>query len=504
MSDLLVFTPILLPLLMVIISLIMETRGMKTDKVAFVGASLLLIAASLLVYRVNSEGILTMQMGGWRPPYGIVIVGDMLAALMIWISAFVAFAILVFGVAGKEKPKRGSGHVHVLIWGLLLGVNGSFLTGDLFNLYVWFEVMLISSFILMVRERGLKQLEGGLVYVILNLVASAIFLCGAGLLYGKLGTLNLADMAVKIAELNDPGFVNTTGVLIFVAFAAKAGLFPFYFWLPASYHRASPAVSALFAGLLTKVGVYALFRTFTLVFTPASGFSAEIILYISMATMTLGVLGAVAQYHVRRLLAFHIISQIGYMIAGLAIGTRLALASVIFYTLHHIAVKSALFLVGGVLEMRSGTPDIRKQGNFYKKEPLLAICFLIPALSLGGIPPLSGFWAKLNLLQAGVQEEEWLFLFVGLAVGILTLFSMVKIWNESFWKPEPETADGGQAKEPLPLWPGRPYLALMLFGGLTLVFSLGGKFVFDLSDKAAADLHNPAAYIEAVMGGDKP
>lgn len=495
MNDFLVIGPILIPLVTLIVCLALEMWGKKTAAVSFFGVAATLAVATLLVARVNSGGALTMEMGGWRPPYGIVIVADLLAALMVWISAFVVLVVLVYGINGRLPEKTG-GHVHVLVQGLLLGVCGSFLTGDLFNLYVWFEVMLISSFVLMSREKGRKQLEGGLIYVILNLVASAMFLCGAGLLYGKLGTLNFADMAMKLQGVDDPGFVNSTGSLLFVAFAAKAGLFPFYFWLPASYHRAGPAVSALFAGLLTKVGVYALLRTFTLVFTDANGFSNNIILYVAMFTMVLGVLGAVAQYHVRRLLAFHIISQIGYMVAGLAIGTPLALAAVIFYTLHHIAVKTCLFLVGGVLEMRTGTPDIRKHGGFYQSDPLLAVCFLIPALSLGGIPPLSGFWAKLNLLQAGVEREEWLFLFIGLAVGVLTLFSMVKIWNESFWKSPPEGAGVR-----LPLWPGRPNAAIIMLCVLTLVFSFGGKFVFDLSEKAAAALHDPRIYIEAVMGG---
>jgi multicomponent Na+:H+ antiporter subunit D len=451
--------------------------------------------ATGLVIRVATGGTLTMAVGGWQPPFGIVIVADLLAVLMVWISAFVLLAVMLYGVKGRGHGHQG-GHAQVLIQGLLLGVNGSFLTGDLFNLYVWFEVMLISSFILMVREKGVKQLGGGLVYVILNLLASAMFLCGAGMLYGELGTLNFADMAVKLSALDDPAFVNTTGSLLFVAFAAKAGLFPFFFWLPASYHRADPALSALFAGLLTKVGVYALLRTFTLVFTDVNGFSSDIILYISMATMIVGVLGAVAQYNVRRLLAFHIISQIGYMVAGIAIGTPLALASVIFYTLHHIAVKTCLFLVGGVLEMRTGSPDIRNHGGFYKSHPWLAVGFLIPALSLGGIPPLSGFWAKLNLLQAGVESKEWLFLSVGLGVGILTLFSMVKIWNESFWKDAPEGAEKG-----LPLWPGKPHFAIVAFCCLTLVFSLYGKFVFGLCEDAADSLHDPRVYIESVMGG---
>ncbi len=496
MNDFLVIAPILVPLMTLILCLGLEMSGKRTGMISFISVALTLAVATGLVARVATGGALTMDMGGWKPPYGIAIVADLLAALMVWISAFVVLMVMLYGIKGRGKAHQG-GQAQVLIQGLLLGVNGSFLTGDLFNLYVWFEVMLISSFVLMVREKGSKQLGGGLIYVILNLIASAMFLCGAGMLYGKLGTLNFADMAMKLQGVNDPEFVNTTGSLLFVAFAAKAGLFPFFFWLPASYHRADPALSALFAGLLTKVGVYALLRTFTLVFTDANGFSNDIILYVSMATMVVGVLGAVAQYNVRRLLAFHIISQIGYMVAGIAIATPLALASVIFYTLHHIAVKTCLFLVGGVLEMRTGNPDIRTHGGFYKTDPWLAVGFLIPALSLGGIPPLSGFWAKLNLLQAGIETKEWLFLGVGLGVGILTLFSMVKIWNESFWKDAPE----GSTRHPL--WPGKPYAAIFAFCCLTLVFSLYGKFVFGLCEDAAASLHDPRGYIEAVMGGGR-
>jgi len=499
MMDLLVISPILLPLLWVIVCLMAGNKAKSTATLSLVGGIALLAVCTILLYQVERNGTLTLVAGGWQPPFGIVLVADLLSAMMLWISAFVALAVLIYGV-NRHDPLAESRRVHVLVHGLMLGVNGSFLTGDLFNLYVWFEVMLISSFILMVRERRKQQLAGGLTYVILNLVASAMFLCGAGLLYGKLGTLNMADMAVKLSTLEEPEFVNTTGALLFVAFAAKAGLFPFHFWLPASYHNAGPAISALFAGLLTKVGVYALLRLFTLVFIPANGFSSTLILYLSMATMLIGVLGAVAQYNVRRLLAFHIISQIGYMTAGLAIGTHLALTAVVFYVIHHIAVKSTLFLVGGVLEMRTGTGDIRKHGNFYQTQPLLAVCFLIPALSLGGIPPLSGFWAKLNLLQAGVSQGEWLFLFMALAVGVLTLFSMIKIWNESFWKPMPEDP----SLQPMPAGPGRPYAGMLMLCALTLVLSLGGWFVFDLSERAAADLADPSRYINAVMKGGAP
>ena len=495
MSELLVIAPLLIPLFALIACLIPGLGRGTSDAISLGAAVLVLLTASFLFAGVLAEGTRTLRVGAWVPPFGIVLVVDTLSALMLWISAFVAMVVLMYGVRAKAD-EDAPGHLHVLLHGLMLGVNGSFLTGDLFNLYVWFEVMLISSFILMVREGKRSQLPGGLTYVILNLLASAMFLCGAGLLYGKLGTLNLADMAQKLGALKDPELVNSSGALLFIAFAAKAALFPFHFWLPASYHRAAPAISALFAGLLTKVGVYALLRLFTLVFTAGHGFSTGLILNLSMATMVLGVLGAVAQYNIRRLLAFHIISQIGYMTAGLAIGGKVALAAVVFYVLHHIAVKSALFLVGGVLEAKTGTGDIRMHGGFYRNSPLLALCFLVPAFSLGGIPPLSGFWAKLNLLQAGVNGGHWLFLAVALVVGILTLFSMIKIWNESFWKAAPET--GFSPSDPTP---GRPMLALCMLGSLTLVFSLGGSFVFKFAQRAGMELANPDAYIQAVLRG---
>jgi len=495
MTEALVIAPLLVPLVSLVLCLALANSRRVTECISIAAAVLMLAAATGLLAVIDKQGILTLRAGGWAPPYGIVLVADTLSALMLWISAFTALAVLIYGVC-REGGERRPGHLYVLIHGLMLGVNGSFLTGDLFNLYVWFEVMLISSFILMVREGKASQLPGGFTYVLLNLLASSLFLCGAGLLYGKLGTLNMADMAVKLASLDEPALVMSSGAFIFIAFAAKAAVFPFQFWLPASYHNAGPAVSALFAGLLTKVGVYTLMRMFTLVFTPEHGFSAELMLWLSIITMVVGVLGAVAQYHIRRLLAFHIISQIGYMTAGLALGGRLALAAVVFYILHHIAVKSALFLVGGVLEQKTGTADIRHHGGFYKNKPLLAACFLIPAFSLGGIPPLSGFWAKLNLLQAGVEQSEWWFLAVALGVGILTLFSMIKIWNESFWKKAPtEDFPQGQAV------PRRRYASLLVFCALTLVFSLGGGFVFKLADRAAGELMDREAYCDAVLKG---
>jgi len=324
-------------------------------------------------------------------------------------------------------------------------VAGSFVTGDIFNLYVWFEVMLIASFALLtLGERA--QMEGAIKYVTLNLFSSAIFLSAVGILYGLVGTLNMADIAQKLGQVEDTGMVNVVAVMFMVAFGIKASAFPLFF-LPASYHTPLVGVSALFAGLLTKVGVYALFRMFTLVFDHDVGYTHTILLWVAGLTMLSGVLGAAAQFEFRRILSFHIISQIGYMILGLALYTPLAIIGGVFYIMHHIIVKTTLFLVSGVTYRLTGTHELSELGGFFQDRPVLSVLFLIPAFSLAGMPPLSGFFAKLIVIRAGIEAEAWVVTGVALLVGLLTLYSMVKIWAEVFWKARPEEA-ASQQPEP--------------------------------------------------------
>ncbi|GAL17378.1 Na(+) H(+) antiporter subunit D [Vibrio maritimus] len=272
---------------------------------------------------------------------------------------------------------------------LLAGVYGAFLTGDIFNLYVWFEVMLIASFGLMVLDAGKVQVDGAVKYVVLNLVSTLVFLLAIGLLYGATGTLNLADLHTK-AQSMPTETQALLSVLFLFAFAIKSALFPLFSWLPASYHTLPNTVVALFAGLLTKVGVYALIRLFTLVFPLAESGWQPLLIWVAGLTMLTGVLGAAAQFDIKRILSFHIISQIGYMIMGLAIYTPLALAGAIFYIVHHIIVKANLFLIGGFVERRYGSSQLSKLGGVYKSMPLLAFLFIIPAFSLAGFP-LIGF-----------------------------------------------------------------------------------------------------------------
>ncbi len=489
------------------ISCLLTGRSLRAQKVLGVSGMAVLLGVSLWLMAEVADGTIhVVEFGNWPAPFGIIAVADMLSAIMVLVSAITGLAVAVYSVADIDEGRIRHGYFAFLHF-MMMGVCGAFLTGDIFNMFVWFEVMLISSFVLMCLGGEKPQMEGAVKYVVLNLVSSSLFLAACGILYGQTGTLNLADLAVKSRELMHPGLLTMTAMLFLVAFGLKAAVFPLFFWLPASYHTPPVAVSAVFAGLLTKVGVYALIRVFTLVFTGDLVFTHGLLLAIGGLTMVTGVLGAVVQFDFRRLLSFHIVSQIGYMVLGLALFTPLALAGCVFYLFHHIVVKSNLFLISGITRRYGGSFQLKKLGGFYAATPWLAVLFFIPAMSLGGIPPLSGFFAKFAVVKASLAGDTmfgpWAAVLgaVALAVGLLTLFSMTKIWAEVFWKAVPE---GGPKVDLAALTPRDkallygPVAALAL---LTLSIGFFPQYYFEFAERAAAQLLTPGRYIEAVMGG---
>jgi multicomponent Na+:H+ antiporter subunit D len=489
----LVILPLLIPLAVAAGSLVAWGRHRLQVALAVVGAFALLVAAIALMLAVEAEGPLVVYVGAWPAPFGIVLVADLLSAIMVLLAAIVGVAVVLTSVSSIPRRLETMGY-YPLVQILMLGVCGAFLTGDLFNLYVWFEVMLIASFVLLALGGERPQVEGGLKYVALNLVASVLFLSGVGIVYGVAGSLNMADLSLRLDAVAEPALVTAVAMLFLVAFGIKAAVFPLFFWLPASYHTAPAPVAALFAGLLTKVGVYALLRVFTLLFDEDVGFTHTLILGIAALTMVAGVLGAVAERDVRRILSFHIISQIGYMVMGLGLFTALGVAASIFYVAHHILVKTALFLVGGVMGRMGGSYELDHLGGLAVRSGGLSILFAIPALSLAGIPPFSGFFAKLGLIQAGIAEEQYLVVGVAIAVGFLTLLSMAKIWTDGFWgvpAPESETARsrGGRLLPPI-----------AMLASLTVVVGFAAEPVFSIAQRAADGLMEPTAYIRAVLG----
>jgi multicomponent Na+:H+ antiporter subunit D len=492
--------PIIIPLSTAAASL-MVWQSRRLQRCPATAGTLALLASGLLLLRLVSEnGIQAVQMGNWPAPFGITLVADQFSAIMVTLAGFMGSAVTVYSLASMDPEREAFGYYPLLLI-LLMGVCGAFLTGDLFNLYVWFEVMLMASFVLLVLGGEQAQMEGAIKYVTLNLLSSAMFLAALGILYGLAGTLNMADLAVKLRGASQPGLLTPVALLFLVAFGIKAAAFPLFFWLPASYHTPPVPVSAIFSALLTKVGVYSLIRTFTLLFVGDSDYTHTLILLIAGLTMVTGVLGAVAQYDFRRLLAFHIISQIGYLLMGLGLLTTAALAGAVYFMVHVVLAKSALFLVSGVVYRLRGTYDLKKLGGLYGPRPWLALLFLIPALSLAGIPPLSGFFAKLALIRAGLQSEQYGIVVAALAVSLLTLFSMIKIWTEVFWKEEP--AQGSDAGEIALAPPGVSILLLspiVIMSVLIIGIGLGGEMFFSLAFEAARQLMQPQGYIQAVRG----
>ncbi len=486
--------PLILPLFTAALLLLLRGLGEAGRlRVTVAACAMMTAAAAVLVARVSSGGIIALHAGNWPAPIGITLVADLFSAAMVLVSAVIGLAVAIYSLGAGTARFRG--YFAPLFLALLLGVNGSFLTGDIFNLYVWFEVMLMSSFVLVALPGGRPQLEAAVKYLTLNFIASVFFLVGLGVLYGTAGTLNMADLAVKLGALEDNELVASSAVIFLVAFGIKAGVFPFYFWLPSSYHVTPTPVAAVFAGLLTKVGVYACVRVFTLVYTGQQDFLASLLLPIGILTMVTGVFGAATQFFIPRILSFHIISQIGYMILGLAFFTKAALAATVFYIVHHIIVKANLFLIGGIIGRRTGTQALKKTGGLYKRAPLLALLFMIPAMSLGGIPPLSGFFAKYALVREGLALHHWFAVAIALAVGLLTLYSMIKIWNEAFWKNPP--AGDRQPDRKVPWTMIVPCVAL---AACTIAFGFFPGVFFDYAERAAAQLVDPTEYLEAVFG----
>ena len=510
--NLLLVLPIVIPLAAAAVSLVVGRSIAWQRTLAVVGTTALLVAGlALLATLARGEGVAATQIGDWPAPFGITLVADLFSAIMIALAGLMGVVAVVYSLQSIDRPRESFGYYPLLLF-LLMGVCGAFLTGDIFNLFVCFEVMLMASFVLMALGGEPAQLRGAIKYVTLNLLASALFLAAVGIVYGVAGTLNMADLAVKFRS-NDlqPGKITVLGLLFLAAFGIKAALFPLFFWLPSSYPTPPVAVSAIFAGLLTKVGVYSLIRVFTLLFVAEPQFTHALLLVVAGLTMITGVLGAVAQYEFRRLLSFHIISQIGYMIMGLAIAGLasshevkvLALAGVIYFIMHNIVAKTNLFLVSGVAARVGGTFELRELGGLYRSSPVLAILFLISAMSLAGIPPLSGFVGKLALVQAGLAAEQYLLVAAALGVGLLTLFSMTKIWNEAFWKdaPQGDASRGDRSRANLNAASlSLLYAPMIALAAIAVLMGIAAEPLLELMLRAAEQLVDPSQYLRTVQG----
>jgi multicomponent Na+:H+ antiporter subunit D len=484
--------PIITPLLTAAILLVAPRKPKLQRWISFVGALCMAAAALFLFVHVQHEGIIVLQAGGWPAPFGITLVADLLASMLLVATAIVGVAVTGSSFAGVDPMREASGY-HGLLQVLLMGVSGAFLTGDLFNLYVWFEVMLVASFVLMALHRTRAQIEGAFKYVTLNLIASSLFLTGLGLLYGGTGTLNMADLAATLRQREMGTFELVLAALLFTAFGVKAALFPLFFWLPASYHTPPAAVGAVFAGLLTKVGVYALVRVFTLLFQNAPPMLYNILLAQAGLTMIVGLIGALAQRDFRRVLSFNLVGHLGYTTVGLALMTQTAMAASILYIFHHIFVITNLYLISGIFLRLRRTTDFSALGSTFRDYPVVAVVSMIPLFSLAGVPPLSGFVGKLALIRSTLESGAWWTSGIILAVGVLTIISMTRLWDESFWKPASQRDKTDMSRVML--------VPIAGLSAITIALSLAAGPLFQLSLRASDQLLNPQIYMNAVLKG---
>jgi multicomponent Na+:H+ antiporter subunit D len=440
--NLLVPLPVILPLFAAGLNLMLHQRQIAQRLVSTVTLAVVVALAALLVYQADTEGPQVMWIGAWPEPLGISLVADRVSALMLLVSATVTLAVMVFSIGQgmtSDTNETPMSIYHPTFLVLVAGVANSFLAGDLFNLFVSFEILLFASYVLLTLGGTGPRVRAGTIYVVVNVLASMMFLASVAAVYAATGSLNLAQLAERIGDL--PTWVALVlQLMLLVTFAIKAAVFPLSFWLPDSYPTAPTPVTAVFAGLLTKVGVYAILRMQSLLF-PDSPLST-LLLVAALLTMIVGILGAVAQTDLKRMLSFTLVSHIGYMIFGIGLATVAGYAGAIFYVVHHITIQTALFLVLGLIERRAGSSSLLRLGGLARLAPVLGVLFFIPAMNLAGIPPMSGFLGKVGLIQAGLDVGTfWAYALVGGGVltSLLTLYAIAKAWNLAFWR-TPEQA----------------------------------------------------------------
>ncbi|MEQ4303139.1 Na+/H+ antiporter subunit D [Plantactinospora sp. B6F1] len=494
--------PVVVPLLGAALALVLARRRIAQRTTSVTALVVTLVVAGMLLWQAHWYGPLVMHVGGWPAPLGIVLVADQLAALMLVVSAAVTLCVLLYSI-GEARTDPGE-RTPVVIYHptylvMTAGVTNAFLTGDLFNLFVGFEILLAASYVLLTLGGTQERIRAGATYVVVGLMSSLIFLVAVGLVYASTGTLNLAQLASRLDDL-PAGLRLALHCVLLLAFAIKAAIFPLAAWLPDSYPTAPAPVTAVFAGLLTKVGIYAIIRTETLLFPDNR--VGDLLLVLALLTMLVGILGAIAQSDIKRLLSFTLVSHIGYLLFGVALASGPALTAAIFYVVHHITVQTTLFLAAGLVDRRAGSTNLDRIGGLARVAPLLGVLFLVPALNLSGIPPFSGFLGKLGLFQAGVSVGgvlPWLLVVAGTATSLLTLYATTRVWSLAFWRP-PRLADP-EASARLPrLMVGATTVLVLLGVGLTVA---AGP-LFAVSAQAADDLRERAPYVRAVFPGGPP
>lgn len=509
-----------IPLLGAAVTLALGRRSRLQVIVSTVSLSLVTLLSLALMFDIDQNGTAVVRIGGWEPPWGIVLVADRLSAIMLLISALMLLGVLFFsigqGIADNSDEETPVSIFHPTYLVLAAGVFDSFIAGDLFNLYVGFEMLLAASYVLLTLGGTGARIRAGVTYIVVSLTSSIIFLAAIALIYGATGTVTIALISERIREL-PMDIQMILCVALLVAFCIKAAVFPLSFWLPDSYPTAPAPVTAVFAGLLTKVGVYAIIRTDNVLFVDVP--LRVPLMIVAFFTLVIGIFGALAQADIKRLLSFTLVSHIGYMIFGIALGGEQALSATVYYIVHHIAIQTTLFLAAGLVERVGGTTSISRLGGVLKASPMVAVLFFIGAMNLGGIPPFSGFLGKVGLFQAGLADADWLtyvLIGAGAATSLLTLYALVRVWNMGFWRNRNEVR--GYSSPLLASLHESPddsgsvmtkSISRLMLGAttgmvaITVALTVLAGPLFDYTSRAAENLIDPGNYVSAVFGDER-
>ncbi len=484
--------PIVIPALAAII-LLFAPKQIRLQRGVALGALLVTFAVTvLLIFTVSQDGILTVNLGNWPAPFGITLVSDMLSALLVATSTLIVFFIVWFATHYFSDAYE-SNYVYVAMLFLLVGVNGAFTTGDIFNLFVFFEVFLISSYVLIVLGGKGVQLRESIKYLLVNVIASALFVMAVALLYGTVGTLSLADLAQKIPLVENQSVLVVIGVLFMIVFGLKGALVPLHYWLPGSYVVAPTPILAMFGALLTKVGVYSILRTYTLLFDVGS-FTQNFLIILAVLTIVIGMIGAIAYNDVKLIIIYNIMIAVGVILYGIALNTQTSLEGALYYLIHDMLIKAALFMLVGMMIGITKSSQLRDMGGLITRFPLFGWTFFIAALSLAGIPPLSGFFGKLLIVQGGVAEGSLFGPLLILLSSLFVLFSVIKIFLYGFWGEEKRAYDG-------PLVPHMKKLIVptFLLVAVAVAYGFGAEAMHPFITQAIEPLVQPEIYIDAVI-----
>lgn len=496
----LIAAPLLLPPLVGAIMIMSMRHHLELARIFSVASiSLLLLINIWLLAQSGAGAIQTYELGAWPAPFGIVLVLDRLAAIMLVLTTAIALAVVVYAI-GSGWDRRGR-HFHALLQFQVMGLSGAFLTGDLFNLFVFFEVLLIASYGLMVHGGGQKRLQAGVQYVVYNLLGSTLFLFALGTIYAVTGTLNMADLAVRVAEIpaDNTALIRVAAVLLLLVFAIKAALVPLHFWLPSTYAEAPGPVAALFA-IMTKVGVYAILRVFALIFAPAAAtgdLAQSWLPPLAMATLVIGAIGVLGARSLGRLAALATVGSVGTMLIALGVFTPRTTAAALYYMIHSTLACALLFLVVDLVRSRRPDRDDRLvPAPAIMQGGLVSSLFLASAIGVAGLPPLSGFIGKL-LILSGVRgtESGWMVWAIILVTSLVLVVGFARAGSILFWQVTGETAseaaDGNGSRLTF-------VAAFGLLGSMAALALLAGPVLTFLTD-TAAQVYDPAAYISAVL-----